>query len=61
MAPPRGSANYKKLKKDGTLALSNDGQSVSWTPAAPPGSKPALLVPVDSITSKFGHDIGRTS
>lgn len=50
MAPPRGSAAYKK--NDGTLAISKDGQSVSWTPVAPPGSKPALTLPVSSITSK---------
>lgn len=50
MAPPRGSAAYKK--NDGTLTISKDGQSVSWTPVAPPGSKPALTLPVSSITSK---------
>lgn len=50
MAPPRGSAAYKK--NDGTLAISKDGQSVSWTPVTPPGSKPALTLPVSSITSK---------
>ena len=50
MAPPRGSAAYKK--KDGTLALSKDGQSVSWTPVAPPGSKPALTLPLPIITSE---------
>lgn len=49
MAPPRGSAAYKK--KDGTLAVSKDGQSVSWTPVAPPRSEPALALPVSSITS----------
>ncbi|MCJ1266774.1 RNA polymerase II transcription factor B subunit 1 [Lobaria immixta] len=49
MAPPRGSAAYKK--NDGTLAISKDGQSVSWTPVAPPGSKPALTLPVSSITN----------
>ena len=51
MAPPRGSAAYKK--KDGTLALSKDSQSVSWTPVAPPGSKPGLTLPVSIITSRF--------
>ena len=50
MAPPRGSAAYKK--KDGTLALSKDRQSVSWTPVAPPGSKPALTLPLPIITSE---------
>ena len=49
MAPPRGSAAYKK--KDGTLTVSKDGQSVSWTPVAPPRSEPALALPVSSITS----------
>ena len=50
MAPPRGSAAYKK--KDGTLAVSKDGQSVSWTPVAPPRSQPVLALPVSSITSE---------
>ena len=50
MAPPRGSAAYKK--RDGTLAVSKDGQSVSWTPVAPPRSDPALTMPVSSITSE---------
>ena len=53
MAPPRGSAAYKK--KDGTLALSKDGQSVSWTPVAPPSSKPALTLPLPIITSEFAY------
>lgn len=53
MAPPRGSAAYKK--KDGTLALSKNSQSVSWTPVAPPGSKPALTLHVGGITSKSGQ------
>ena len=50
MAPPRGSAAYKK--KDGILSVSKDGQSVSWTPVAPPRSEPALALPVPSITSE---------
>lgn len=50
MAPPRGSAAYKK--KDGILAVSKDDQSVSWTPVAPPGSKPSLTLPVSSIDSE---------
>ncbi|KAL9020366.1 MAG: hypothetical protein Q9185_002444 [Variospora sp. 1 TL-2023] len=49
MAPPRGSAAYKK--QDGTLAISKDGQSVSWTPVTPPGSKPALTFAVSAITN----------
>ena len=56
MAPPRGSAAYKK--KDGTLALSKDGQSVSWTPVAPPGSKPALTLPLPIITSESAYITG---
>ncbi|KAL9580887.1 MAG: hypothetical protein Q9203_006122 [Teloschistes exilis] len=50
MAPPRGSAAYKK--QDGTLAISRDGQHVSWTPVTPPGSKPALNFAVSTITIK---------
>ena len=50
MAPPRGSAAYKK--KDGTLAVSKDGQSVSWTPVAPPRSQPVLALAVSNITSE---------
>lgn len=49
MAPPRGSAAYKK--KDGTLTVSKDGQSVLWTPVAPPRSEPALALPVSTITN----------
>ncbi|MCJ1253322.1 RNA polymerase II transcription factor B subunit 1 [Lignoscripta atroalba] len=49
MAPTRGSAAYKK--KDGTLAMAKDAQSVSWTPTAPPGSQPALTLAVTSITN----------
>ncbi|KAL2040853.1 hypothetical protein N7G274_006311 [Stereocaulon virgatum] len=49
MAPPRGSAAYKK--KDGTLAISKDNQSVFWTPVAPPRSKPALTLAVSTITN----------
>lgn len=50
MAPTRGSAAYKK--KDGTLAVSKDGQSLSWTPVAPPRSEPSLVLPVSSIISE---------
>ncbi|KAL8777760.1 MAG: hypothetical protein Q9213_007726, partial [Squamulea squamosa] len=49
MAPPRGSAAYKK--QDGTLAISKDGQSVSWTPVTPPGSKPTVTLPLSAITN----------
>ena len=51
MTPLRGSAAYKK--KDGTLAISKDGQSISWTPVAPPRSEPALKVPISTITSEY--------
>lgn len=50
MAPTKGSASYKK--KDGTLALSKDKQSISWTPVVPPGSPPFLVLQVSQITSK---------
>lgn len=51
MAPIRGSAAYKK--KDGTLALSKDGQTVAWTPVVPPGSRPSVVVHVSKITSQY--------
>ena len=53
MAPQTGSASYKK--KDGSLALSKDLQSVSWTPAAP-GSLATLKIAVSTITSKEHPD-----
>lgn len=59
MAPPRGSAAYKK--KDGTLTLSKDGKTVAWTPVAPPGSQPALVLHVSKITSEdlnYHHFLG---
>ncbi|KAI9821452.1 MAG: RNA polymerase II transcription factor B subunit 1 [Thelocarpon impressellum] len=49
MTPPKGSATYKK--KDGTLVLSKDLQSVSWTPVAPPGASSALTISVSAITN----------
>ncbi|KAI9814585.1 MAG: RNA polymerase II transcription factor B subunit 1 [Pycnora praestabilis] len=49
MASTKGAASYKK--NDGTLALSKDLQSASWTPVAPPGSSPALTIAVTSITN----------
>lgn len=49
MTSPRGSASYKK--RDGTISISNDRQLVHWAPVAPPESKPALTIPVTSITS----------
>lgn len=50
MAPPSGSAAYKK--KDGTLTLSQDRQSVSWIPSAG-GASGSITLPVATITSKF--------
>ncbi|KAA8648663.1 TFIIH subunit TFB1 family protein [Aspergillus tanneri] len=48
MAPPSGSAAYKK--KDGTLTMSQDRQSVSWIPAAG-GASGTISLPVAQITS----------
>jgi transcription initiation factor TFIIH subunit 1 len=53
MAPPSGSAAYKTQdgsKKDGTLTMSQDGQSVSWIPAAG-GASQTVTLPVSQITS----------
>ncbi|KAL4888319.1 hypothetical protein BDV59DRAFT_188814 [Aspergillus ambiguus] len=53
MAPPSGSATYKTQdgsKKDGTLTMSQDGQSVSWIPAAG-GASQAVTLPVSQITN----------
>lgn len=47
MAPPSGAASYKK--KDGTLTLSEDEQTVSWSPAVAGAS--SLTIPVSTITS----------
>jgi hypothetical protein len=51
MAPPKGSAVYKK--KDGTLTVSNDRKSVTWTPIAPRGALPSVTIQVSEITSKL--------
>ncbi|RJE18281.1 hypothetical protein PHISCL_09385 [Aspergillus sclerotialis] len=48
MAPPSGSAAYKK--KDGTLTLTQDRQSVSWIPAAG-GASGSITIPVATITN----------
>lgn len=48
MAPIKGAAAYKK--KDGTLAISPDQQSVQWLAH---GSDKAVAIPVASITSMF--------
>lgn len=50
MAPPKGSAVYKK--KDGTLAVSSDRKTVTWTPVAPRGAPPGVTVKVEEITSR---------
>ncbi|KAL2215808.1 RNA polymerase II transcription initiation protein [Thermoascus aurantiacus ATCC 26904] len=46
--PPSGSASYKK--KDGTLTMSRDRQSVSWIPAAG-GAGGAVTIMVPHITN----------
>ncbi|KAL4782843.1 hypothetical protein BJX76DRAFT_349072 [Aspergillus varians] len=48
MAPPSGSAAYKK--KDGTLTMSPDRQSVSWIPAAG-GASGTITISVVQITN----------
>ncbi|KAL6232601.1 hypothetical protein BDW75DRAFT_217434 [Aspergillus navahoensis] len=48
MAPPSGSAAYKK--KDGTLTMSSDRQSVSWIPAAG-GASGTITISVAQITN----------
>ncbi|RPB17374.1 hypothetical protein P167DRAFT_499111, partial [Morchella conica CCBAS932] len=47
MATVKGSASYKK--KDGALLVLKD--SVTWTPAAPPGAPPSLTIPTSTITN----------
>ncbi|OOF98087.1 hypothetical protein ASPCADRAFT_205349 [Aspergillus carbonarius ITEM 5010] len=48
MAPPSGSAAYKK--KDGTLTIAQDSQSISWIPAAG-GAAGTITLPVAQITN----------
>ncbi|PYI06500.1 RNA polymerase II transcription factor [Aspergillus sclerotiicarbonarius CBS 121057] len=48
MAPPSGSAAYKK--KDGTLTIAQDSQSISWIPAAG-GAAGTITLPVSQITN----------
>ncbi|KAL2823893.1 hypothetical protein BDW59DRAFT_148166 [Aspergillus cavernicola] len=48
MAPPSGSAAYKK--KDGTLTISPDRQSISWIPAAG-GASGTITLSVSQITN----------
>jgi transcription initiation factor TFIIH subunit 1 len=49
MAPPQGQATYRKLP--GTLAISKDRKSVSWTPAQPPDAAPAVVLSATTITN----------
>ena len=49
MAPPQGFATYKK--QPGTLAISKDRKSVSWTPAQPPDATPSLVLSAANITN----------
>jgi transcription initiation factor TFIIH subunit 1 len=48
MSPPSGAASYKK--KDGTLAISADERSVSWSPIAADAAKTVTII-VANITS----------
>ncbi|KAL4881954.1 hypothetical protein BJY04DRAFT_187735 [Aspergillus karnatakaensis] len=48
MAPLSGSAAYKK--KDGTLMMSSDGQSVSWIPAAG-GASGTITIAISQVTN----------
>ncbi|KAJ5848275.1 hypothetical protein N7455_012232 [Penicillium solitum] len=48
MSPPSGAASYKK--KDGTLAISTDEKSVSWSPAVA-GAGNTITIPVVNITN----------
>lgn len=48
MSLPSGAASYKK--KDGTIAVSADEQSVSWSPTAA-GAAKTLTIAVANITS----------
>lgn len=47
MAPPSGAASYKK--KDGTLTLSQDEQTLTWSPAV--AGPAGLNIAVPTITS----------
>lgn len=49
-SPPSGSAAYKK--KDGTLVMAQDRQSVTWIPAAG-GASGTITISVSHITSAF--------
>ncbi|KAI9673212.1 MAG: RNA polymerase II transcription factor B subunit 1 [Caeruleum heppii] len=49
MPPPRASAALKK--KDGTMALTKDLRTLTWTPIAPPGAPAALTIRIGAITN----------
>jgi transcription initiation factor TFIIH subunit 1 len=49
MATVKGSAAYKK--KDGTLTVSKDQNTILWTPVAPRGAPPGITIAVSEITS----------
>lgn len=51
MATVKGSAVYKK--KDGTLTIAKDQKTVIWTPVAPRGAPPGLIINVVDITSWY--------
>lgn len=55
MGPPSGAASYKK--KDGTLTMAQDEQSVSWIPAAG-GVSGTITIPVANITSQLDLMLG---
>jgi transcription initiation factor TFIIH subunit 1 len=44
-------SNVAYKKKDGTLAVSEDGKYLFWTPSSPPGASPAVTVPLADITN----------
>lgn len=49
MASVKGSAAYKK--KDGTVTISKDQKSIIWTPVAPRGAPPGVILNIAEITS----------
>jgi transcription initiation factor TFIIH subunit 1 len=49
MAPPQGTAAYKK--RNGIIAISRDRRSVSWSPDEPPDAPPAVVISAASITN----------
>ncbi|KAF1822158.1 uncharacterized protein K489DRAFT_320300 [Dissoconium aciculare CBS 342.82] len=44
-------SNVAYKKKDGTLAVSEDGKYLFWTPSSPSGAPPAVTVPLADITN----------